>query len=98
MFSLITNYSHVFTNTIKSPKLSLLKIYNYYITIRLPFILLVQSANDIELMERIGRGTSGVVFRAEWKSKNMKVAVKKMNVDMKNEDTRNIHKEVMMEP
>lgn len=56
----------------------------------------MQSANDIELMERIGRGTSGVVFRAEWKSKNMKVAVKKMNVDMKNEDSRNIHKEVMM--
>ena len=32
------------------------------------------------LKEKIGSGTSGTVFKAEWKSKSMMVAVKKFHV------------------
>ena len=40
----------------------------------------VEAINDIELKEKIGSGRSGVVLKAFWKSKNIEVAVKKMQI------------------
>ena len=42
------------------------------------FIIKEVSTNDIDRKEIIGSGTFGVVSRAEWKSKNLMVAVKKI--------------------
>ena len=39
-----------------------------------------ESTNDFELGEKIGSGSSGVVLKAMWKSKNMMVALKKIYV------------------
>ena len=40
----------------------------------------MEAINDIELKEKIGSGRSGVVLKAFWKSKNIEVAVKKMQI------------------
>mgnify|MGYP003483720377 FL=1 len=53
------------------------------------------SHNDIQLLDRIGSGATGVVFKAELKSKNMLVAVKKIPISFGvAEDFKTINKEV----
>ena len=42
------------------------------------------TTNDIELKEKIGTGSFGVVSKAVWKFKNMMVAVKKIHMTSQN--------------
>ena len=42
------------------------------------FFIKEESTNDFELKETIGHGATGTVWKAAWKSKNIMVAVKRI--------------------